>query len=90
MDTMYIPLPKSAPMGNGNLKVCMAAPISGRDVYGTGRPSGGVCTIGAAESDMQATLTSRGLGQPGGQQGQNCHCSQGLAKQLQRLLPFSH
>jgi hypothetical protein len=77
-------------MGNGNLKLCMTAPINGRDVYGTGRPSGGVCTIGAAETDMQATLQSRQqVGRKYGQQGRSCDCDQSLTKQLERMLPFS-
>ena len=40
---------RSPPMGNGDLTVCMVPPISGRDVYGMGRPSGGVCMTGATE-----------------------------------------
>jgi predicted outer membrane repeat protein len=60
LDDLFIPLPKSPPMGRGNLAVCMAAPISGKDVYGVARPSGGVCAIGAAEGDIEVlggTLT---------------------------------
>jgi hypothetical protein len=60
LDDLFIPLPKSPPMGRGNLTVCTAAPINGRDVYGIARPSGGVCAIGAAEGDVEVlggTLT---------------------------------
>jgi hypothetical protein len=56
---MYIPLPASPPIGNGDLSVCMSPPINGRDVYGMGRPSGGVCTIGAAEGDIEARIGKR-------------------------------
>jgi predicted outer membrane repeat protein len=59
LDSMYIPLPGSPPMGNGDLNVCMSPPINGRDVYGMGRPSGGACTIGAAEGDIEARIKSR-------------------------------
>jgi hypothetical protein len=43
----------------------MSPPISGRDVYGLGRPSGGVCTIGAAEGDINVILNQRKGGQGG-------------------------
>lgn len=57
LDTMYIPLPKSPPMGNGDPLVCMAPPINGRDVYGVGRASGhNNCTIGAAEGDITVLI----------------------------------
>ncbi len=60
LDDLFIPLPKSPPMGHGSLAVCTAPPINGRDVYGIARPSGGVCAIGAAEGDIEVlggTLT---------------------------------
>ena len=85
LDTMYIPLPKSPPMGNGDLSVCMSPPINGRDVYGVGRPSGGACTIGAAEGDIQVLVNRRPREGPKG----GCDCGLSLLKQLQRLLPFS-
>jgi hypothetical protein len=50
---------RSPPMGNGDLTVCMVPPISGRDVYGMGRPSGGVCMTGATEGDIEA-IVNRG------------------------------
>jgi predicted outer membrane repeat protein len=85
LDTMYIPLPKSPPMGNGDLTVCLKSPINGRDVYGLGRPSGGACTTGAAEGDIQVLVNRRtGKGRAG-----QCDCGTSLLKQLQRLLPFN-
>src|SRR5580700_1270035 len=51
------PVQRSPTMGNGDLTVCMAPPISGRDVYGMGRPSGGVCMT--AEGDIEA-IVNRG------------------------------
>ena len=59
LDTMYIPLPGNPPMGNADLNVCMSPPINGRDVYGMARPSGGACTIGAAEGDIEARIQRR-------------------------------
>jgi hypothetical protein len=82
LDTLYIPLPKSPPMRNGDLQVCMSPPISGRDVYGLGRPSGGACTIGAAEGDIEAAVRGR-KGLDG-----ICDCDFTLLDQLRRLLPF--
>jgi predicted outer membrane repeat protein len=84
LDTMYIPLPKSPPMGNGNLSVCMSPPINGRDVYGVGRPSGGHCTIGAAEGDIQVLVYKRTRKGRGGQ----CDCGTTLLKQLQKIQPI--
>jgi predicted outer membrane repeat protein len=89
LDSMYIPVPKSAPMGNGDLKVCMSAPINGRDVYGLGRPSGGVCTIGAAEGDINVLTHNRVHNRQGsGQQASDCGCDNSLVQKIERLLPF--
>jgi hypothetical protein len=79
LDTMYIPIPKSPPIGFGDATICMSSPINGRDVYGVGRPSGDACTTGAAEGDIQALLhrrISKSL----------CNCDSSLIEQLQRLL----
>jgi predicted outer membrane repeat protein len=81
LDSMYIPLPGSPPMGNGDLTVCMAPPINGRDVYGMGRPSGGVCTTGAAEGDIEAIVNR-------GRNPNRCDCDFTLLRQLQRALPY--
>ena len=75
LDTMYIPIPTSPPMGNGDLSVCMAQPVNGRDVYGMGRPSGTACAIGAAEAEIQVLLNRR--------KGTD---TEGLLKRLQQLL----
>jgi hypothetical protein len=82
LDTFYIPIPNSPPRGKGDLTVCMSPPISGRDVYGLGRPSGGACTIGAAEGDINLLLNRRTV-PPGG-----CDCGVALLKQLERFSPF--
>jgi predicted outer membrane repeat protein len=82
LDTMYIPIPKSPPMGNGDNNVCLSPPINGRDVYGLGRPQGGACTIGAAEGDIQLLIDRRTKRHPG-----DCDCGMGLVKALERLLP---
>jgi predicted outer membrane repeat protein len=66
LDSMYIPLPRSPPMGHGNLTICSQSPVAGTDVYGTARAGGKACSIGAAEGDVQVlggdwtdVLTSR-------------------------------
>jgi predicted outer membrane repeat protein len=82
LDTMYIPLPQSPPMGNGDLNTCMSPPVSGRDVYGIGRPAGGACTIGAAESDIQVLVSRHTPKRRGGV----CDCGESLLKALQRFL----
>jgi predicted outer membrane repeat protein len=82
LDTMYIPVPTSPPIGNGDLNICMSPPINGRDVYGMGRPSGGACTIGAAEGDIQVLANRR---TPKGRGG-TCDCGSTLVKQLRRYL----
>jgi predicted outer membrane repeat protein len=57
LDTMYIPTQRSLALGNGDHTTCMSPPVNGRDVYGSGRPSGGVCTIGAAEGDIAVAVS---------------------------------
>jgi predicted outer membrane repeat protein len=75
LDFMYIPLPLSPPRGNGNLSVCMSPPVSGTDVYGLGRPSGGACTIGAVEGDISILVNGPAAGST-------------LLQQLLRSVPF--
>jgi hypothetical protein len=87
LDTMYIPLPLSPAMGHGDVGVCVKQPVNGRDIYGSARPSGGKCTIGAAEGVIQKREPCRSLGpdQP------NKHeCYKSLINQLQGMLPSSH
>ncbi|HWK63642.1 MAG TPA: hypothetical protein VNS34_01805 [Rhizobiaceae bacterium] len=48
----YAPIPLSPASASGDLVVCKAAPINGRDVYGTHRPQGSSCSIGAVEGDL--------------------------------------
>lgn len=53
----FAPLaPVSPAIGAGSLQVCAAVPISGRDLYGTHRPQGAGCSIGAVEGDLSAAL----------------------------------
>jgi predicted outer membrane repeat protein len=56
LDTMYIPLPGSPAFGGGSETVCTTAPVDSIDVYGHHRPQPKVCTIGAAEGDIQVML----------------------------------
>lgn len=54
----FAPFPPFSPaIGAGDLKVCMAAPIDGRDLHGTHRPQGSACSIGAIEGDFSAAFT---------------------------------
>ena len=53
----FAPFPPLSPaIGAGNLQVCMAPPIDGRDLYGTHRPQGSLCSIGAIEGDLSTAL----------------------------------
>lgn len=55
----YAPLMPMSPAGSsGDNTLCMAPPISGRDIFGTHRPQGGTCSIGAVEGDL-TTLIER-------------------------------
>jgi hypothetical protein len=40
-------------MGHGNVAVCAAAPVGGADVYGVARLANHLCSIGAAEGDVE-------------------------------------
>jgi hypothetical protein len=54
----FAPLaPFSPAIGAGSLQACMGAPIDGRDLYGTHRPQGAGCSIGAVEGDLSRALT---------------------------------
>jgi len=56
----FAPLrPFSPAAGRGNTQLCMAAPIGGRDIYGTHRPQGSSCSIGAVEGDLSHLLARR-------------------------------
>jgi predicted outer membrane repeat protein len=77
LDSMYIPLPKSAPVGNGDPMVCRTEPINGRDFYGSARLAGGLCTIGAAEGLLLRHAN------PG-----PCNCANDFVTELRRRLPF--
>jgi predicted outer membrane repeat protein len=64
LDTMYIPIVGSRALAGGDNQVCMADPINAKDVYGQRRPQGPVCTIGAAEGDIQHLLNKLHVKQP--------------------------
>jgi hypothetical protein len=85
LDTMYIPLPLSPPMGHGDLDVCRAPPINKMDVYGSARPSGGACAIGAAENVIHKRPACAGTNGPNRQD-----CYQGLINQLKQMLSTLH
>ncbi|HEY6620226.1 MAG TPA: hypothetical protein VIY68_11805 [Steroidobacteraceae bacterium] len=53
LDPTYIPLPRGTSMGHGNVAVCAAAPVGGADVYGVARLANHLCSIGAAEGDVE-------------------------------------
>jgi predicted outer membrane repeat protein len=82
LDPMWIPLANSPALGNGNVSVCVSPPVNGRDVYGVGRPTAGLCATGAAEREVPASLSQR-KGLPG-----RCDCGPNLLQQLLQLLPF--
>ena len=53
----FAPFPPFSPaIGAGDARVCMSAPINGRDLYGTHRPQGSACSIGAIEGDLSAAF----------------------------------
>jgi predicted outer membrane repeat protein len=87
LDTLYIPVPLSPPLGHGDLAVCMARPIGGRDVYGSARPSGGACAIGAAEGPPPNLVPCQ---RPGPDQPDIRSCYRNAISQLQKMLPGSH
>jgi hypothetical protein len=64
LDTLYIPVPGSAAMNNGDNNTCMTDPISARDVYGKRRPQGISCTIGAVEGDLEKEVADQTVGGP--------------------------
>jgi predicted outer membrane repeat protein len=53
----YIPLPTSPAAQAGSDPVCAASPVGGRDIWGTVRPKGAHCAIGAAETDIQQMVS---------------------------------
>jgi predicted outer membrane repeat protein len=57
----FAPLRPLSPAGNaGDNALCLASPINGRDFFGTHRPQGAACSIGAVEGDL-TTLIKRFL-----------------------------
>jgi hypothetical protein len=87
LDTLYIPPPSSPPLGHGDLAVCMGRPVGGRDVYGSARPSGGACAIGAAEGVPPKLVPCQ---HPTLDQPDIRACYRNLVSQLQKILPGSH
>jgi predicted outer membrane repeat protein len=53
----FAPLrPLSPAGGRGDNAVCSAPPINGRDIFGTHRPQGSACSIGAVEGDLSQLI----------------------------------
>lgn len=61
LDDMLVPAFGSPARETGIMAVCLAAPVSARDVYGQPRPHARNCSIGAVEGDLDpfATLAGR-------------------------------
>jgi len=53
LDSFGVPAPGSPVLNTGNDGVCVAAPISRRDLFGHHRPLAQHCTIGAVEGDLE-------------------------------------
>jgi predicted outer membrane repeat protein len=53
LDSFYVPAPDSPLRSAGDNRVCLAAPVNARDLYGQTRPRGDRCTIGAVEGDIE-------------------------------------
>jgi len=68
LDSMYVPVPDSPARFAGNISVCTAAPISGRDLLNEVRPKiPGRCAAGAIENTIEnhALRALRRAEQPG-------------------------
>lgn len=61
LDPLYVPRSGSPALQGGDTQVCAAPPISGKDIYGAGRPQGSSCAIGAVEGDIDPRLLRSGL-----------------------------
>jgi predicted outer membrane repeat protein len=55
----YAPQFGSPAYASGENALCVAAPISSRDVYGATRPQGASCALGAVEGDLDPRRTRR-------------------------------
>lgn len=55
----YAPSFGSSAYAAGENTLCVAAPISSRDVYGATRPQGASCAVGAVEGDLDPRRTRR-------------------------------
>lgn len=54
LDSMYVPVPNSPLRFAGDTAVCLAAPVSGKDIFNATRPQAGDrCTIGAVEKTIE-------------------------------------
>jgi predicted outer membrane repeat protein len=56
LDALYVPQFGSPAYASGDNAICLAVPISSKDVYGAVRPQGGACTIGAVEGEIDPRL----------------------------------
>ena len=62
LDKLYLPVIGSPALGAADNAVCLQPPVSARDVYGQMRPQGPVCSIGAAEGDLDKEIADRTVG----------------------------
>ena len=53
LDKMFVPAIDSPAYGGGDLAICLASPVDGRDVYDQRRPRLDSCSIGAVEGDIE-------------------------------------
>jgi hypothetical protein len=60
----FTPHPLSPARRAGDNAVCLAAPVSARDVYGERRPQADACTIGAVEGTVNRYAVKRLLDTP--------------------------
>lgn len=58
LDALYVPRIGSPAFAGGDNPVCVAAPISARDIYGAVRPQGKTCAVGAVEGEIDPRLFS--------------------------------
>ena len=62
LDKLYLPVIGSPALAAGDNSVCLMPPVSARDVYSQIRPQGPVCSIGAAEGDLDKDVADRTVG----------------------------
>jgi predicted outer membrane repeat protein len=56
LDALYVPRFGSPAYAGGDNAICLAVPISSKDVYNAVRPQGAACAVGAVEGDIDPRL----------------------------------